>query len=142
MATFAVKHIDELERTKQAVFKLVRNGKCLFDEFAEEIEKDNNLSPELDELIANLESVANNERLPPQRYRILHLNSKLAFTPFEVKTSHLRMYLFRDDETGQIVLFGGKKGDQESDLERVDKLIKEYAVWKREESKNKRKSKP
>ncbi|MBI3509498.1 MAG: hypothetical protein HY064_02470 [Bacteroidetes bacterium] len=143
MATFSVEQIEEFDNTKQKVFKLFRNGKCLYTEFTAEISKDDNLEPELDELFANIEDVANNELLPKNKYRKLHISSKLQYTPYEAKTHHLRAYMFHDSETGQVIVCGGTKGEQDEDLERVEKIIKEYSAWKLElkrENRKKRRS--
>ncbi len=140
MATFDVKPIEEFDTTNKKVFKLTRNGKCLYDEFKEEIEADNNLEPELDELFANIEDVLEGKQLPKSRYRKLNLK-KLKFKPYESKSKHLRVYLFRDDDTGQIIICGGKKTEQDEDLDRVKKIIKEYSQWKLEQKRKSKKGK-
>ena len=58
MPTFAVEHIPEFV-TRQRVNKLIRNGKCMIDDFEAEIKQDENIAPELDELVATIEDVAN-----------------------------------------------------------------------------------
>jgi hypothetical protein len=125
MPTFVIEHIEEFD-TKQKVNKLVRNGKCIVDEFVEEIRQDNNLSPELGELYAIIEDIANNQLLPPNRYKKLRVSKKLKFKPYEAKSKHLRLYLFHENGTGQIIVLGGKKKDQKEDIQRLEKLISEY----------------
>ncbi len=129
MTTFAVEHIPEFE-TRQRVNKLIRNGRCFIDEFQSEIEQDENLSPELYELTATIEDVANGKLVPKNQYRKLHLSKKLKYSAFEVKSKHLRLYLINEKETGQIHILGGKKGDQDEDLKRVEKIIREYTEFK------------
>lgn len=129
MITFTVQPIIEF-KTRQKVNKLIRNGKCLIDDFLVNIKKDNNLSPELDVIIANLEDIADGKSLPKTRYRRLNLSSKLKFTPYEVKSSNLRIYLIHEKETGQILIIGGKKSTQEKDLKKLEKLIKDYTQFK------------
>jgi hypothetical protein len=126
MATFEVKHMPEFE-TRQKVYKLIRNGKCLVDDFKDEIKKHKNIEPELDELVATIEDVANGIRVPKNLYRSLPLSSKLKYSAFEAKTKHLRLYLISEKDTGQIHILGGKKGDQDEDLRRVEKIIREYS---------------
>ncbi len=109
--------------TKHPVGKLVRDGKVLPDDFFDEIKKDNNLEPELGELFAHVKTIANGYRLPKNAFRILDLG-KLKYTVYEVKSSHLRLYLFQDK--AHIIVIGGKKGDQEDDLEKLKSIIKEY----------------
>jgi len=110
----------------QDVYKLVRNGKCLLDEFVNDIKKDKNLEPELGDLFANIEDVANGELLPSNRYKILKLG-KLPFTAFEAKTKNLRLYLFHERNTGIVLIIGGKKTEQDEDLDRIKRIIKEYS---------------
>lgn len=134
MSTFEVKHIPEFE-TRQRVNKLVRNGKCLVDDFKDEIKKDKNISPELDELVATIEDVANGKKVPKNQYRKLNLSDKLKFSAFEVKSKHLRLYLIHEKDTGQIHILGGKKGDQDEDIKRVERIIKEYTTFKQTQKK-------
>lgn len=134
MISFEVKQIPEFE-TKQKVNKLIRNGKCLIDDFRDEIKKDKNIEPELDELVATVEDVANGKMVPKNQYRKLHLSSKLQYSAFEVKSKHLRLYLIHERDTGQIHILGGKKGDQDEDIKRVEKIIKEYSTFKQSQKK-------
>lgn len=129
MPIFVIANLPEFT-TRQKVNKLFRNGKCLIDEFKTEIETDNNIAPELDELFATIEDVANGKRVPPNQYKRVHLSSKLKYSPYEVKSKHLRLYLIHEKETGQILILGGKKGDQDEDINRLEKIIKEYTLFK------------
>lgn len=129
MPTFEVRHIPGFE-TRQKVNKLVRNGRCLVDEFENEIRRDSNIAPELDELVATIEDVANGKLVPKNQYRKLRLSNKLQYSVFEVKSKHLRLYLIHEKNTGQLHILGGKKGDQDEDIKRVEKIIKEYTVFK------------
>lgn len=134
MISFEVKRITEFE-TEQKVNKLIRNGKCLVDDFWGEIKKDKNIEPELDELVATVEDVANGKMVPKNQYRKLHLSSKLQYSAFEVKSKHLRLYLINEKDTGQIHILGGKKGDQDEDIKRVQKIIREYTLFKQSQKK-------
>ena len=66
MTIFEVRHIQEFE-TRQRVTKLIRNGKCLVDDFKDEIQKDKNIAPEWEELVATIEDVANGKIVPKNR---------------------------------------------------------------------------
>ena len=126
MPDFNVIRIDEFN-TDQPVYKLVRNGKCKLDEVIREIEGNSKLEAEFAELYAILEAVANrNGILPKQRYRKLQLSEKLKYTGYECKSKHLRLYVFHEKGTGQIIAFCGTKGDQDEDLKRFEKLLKDY----------------
>lgn len=104
----------------------------MYDEFVTDIERDKNLEPELDEVFSIIEDIADNKLLPKGDYRRLHLSNKLGFTAFEAKTKHLRVYLFHDSGTGQIIICGGLKKNQDKDIDRVERIIKEYSAWKLE----------
>ena len=134
MAIFAVEHIPEFE-TRQKVHKLIRNGRCFIDEFENEIEQDENIAPELDELFATIEDVANGKMIPKNQYRKLHLSKKLKYSAFEAKSKHLRLYLINEKDTGKIHILGGTKGDQDEDIKRLEKIIKEYTEFKLSEKK-------
>jgi hypothetical protein len=116
--------------TRQRINKLKRNRKSLIDEFLEEIKKDKNLEPELGELYATLEDTANGKMVPKNQFRKLRLSSKIKYSAFEAKSKHLRLYLFHD-ENGKIIVIGGKKVEQERDIEKLEKIIREYTEYKR-----------
>ena len=98
----------------------------------EETKKDTNLSPELGDLYAIINRVANGETmLPKTMYRKVHLSKKLKYSAFEAKSDHLRLYLITEKETGLIFIIGGKKTKQYSnDLDNLEKIIKEYTQFK------------
>jgi hypothetical protein len=128
MLNFTIEYIslfDELN-TNQRVGKLVRNGKCFFDEFIKEIEKDKNLCNEIDNLYAYLEDVVLGKLLSKNVYRKLN-TVILKYQPYEVKSKHLRLYLIHDKEKGKVLLIGGKKTTQKEDILRTIRLIKEYS---------------
>lgn len=132
MHNFTLQPIEEFE-TKQSVFKLLRNGKCHFDKFFEEISIDKNLAPELGDLFAIIRHVANDStsNLPPtKKYRKLNLGSKLKYNAYEAKSDHLRLYLIQERGTGLIFILGGKKKNQTRDLEHLKSLIKEFSLFR------------
>ena len=128
MSTFVVKQIEDFE-TNQKVNKLIRNGKCILDDFIKDINSDKTLAAEIGDLYAIIEDVANEKRVPKTKYRNLHLTKKLKFNPYEAKSKHLRLYLFHDKENGQIIVLGGKKGTQLKDLSKFEKIIQEYSRY-------------
>jgi hypothetical protein len=100
----------------------------VLDDFIREIEADGNLTPELGDLYAIIEDVANCKAHP--KYKRLRLSDNLKFAGYEVKSKHLRLYLFHEKGTGQILVFGGKKTNQPKDIKRFEKLIREYTQYK------------
>jgi len=127
MITFDARRIWDFE-TIQPVYKIVRNGKCLLDDFVTRIESDKNLAPELGDLFAIVEDIANCKLNP--RHRKLHLSKHLRHSGYEAKSKHLRLYLFHEKGSGQILIFGGKKGEQAEDIKRFEKIIHEYTTFK------------
>ncbi len=130
MIRFATEHIEDFE-TAVPVNKLIRNGKSLMDEFVTEIKKDKNLASELGDLFAIVEDVANKKRLPPTRYRKIIVPKKFKFKPYEAKSKHLRLYLFHDNESGQVIVMGGKKTEQKSDIEHLKSIVVDYTNFYR-----------
>lgn len=129
MPNFAVSQYSGWQ-TSESVFKLCRDGKYLIDEFIQLIKADSNLAPELGDLFAIIKYVANGNRPPltEKKFKKLKLSKKLKLPGFEAKSKHLRFYMFREPNVGLILAFGGKKGAQEqTDLNRIETLIKEYS---------------
>ena len=119
MITFEIERIPEFD-TIQNVNKLIRNERCLFDEFVEEVEANGNLAPELGDLFAIIESIADCVIHP--KCKKLQLGINLKYAGYEAKSKHLRVYLFHEKGTGQILVFGGMKGDQDEDIKRFEKI--------------------
>jgi hypothetical protein len=131
MSNFTIAEIKEFD-TKQKVNKLLREGRCYYDEFISATKRDANLSKELGDLYAVIEYLANGKQpqLPTTRYRKLEIGSKLKLAIYEAKSRHLRMYLFHESGTGQILILGGKKTEQTENIEKIKRIAKEFAVFK------------
>ncbi len=125
MPTFGVRQL-EIYKTSVRVFKLIREQHCFYDDFVEEIALDKNLERELYDLDAIIEDAANGKLLPAGRYRKLRLSAKIKYSAYEAKSKHLRLYLIHEYETGKILILGGKKTTQDKDLDRLERLLKEY----------------
>lgn len=125
MITFTIDYIPDFE-TRQPVFKLLRNSRCLIDEFWIEIKKDQNLTGQGRAIWKIIEDAANGKRLPKTRYRKLNLKHNA----FEAKCKQLRIYLIHENKTGQIIILGGKKTTQVKDLKKLRKILDEYVHMK------------
>lgn len=124
MYTFALKEIKEIDG-KLKIFKLFIDGECSYDEFEMEIKNEGNLKSELITIGTRLHEIADCKSLPEKKFRDI--------TPkngdnkeYEIKTHHLRVYLFHEKNTGRIIVCGGKKGTQDADIRRFRKIKKEY----------------
>lgn len=114
MPIFALHQIDEI--TGQIKFyKLHVDGTCEFDDFEAEIEKEGNLAKELLKIQTRMLQVSNLQSLPETKFRRLK-GCKDAYTEYEIKTDNLRVYLFKEEKTGNIIVSGGKKGTQKKDI--------------------------
>lgn len=125
MTTFTLEIIAEFE-TRQPVFKLLRNGKCLIDEFWNEHKQDQNLAGQSRAIWKIIEDTANGKSLPKTRYRKLNLKH----SAFEAKFNQLRIYMIHEKKTGLIIILGGKKTTQLNDLKKLIKILDEYFQMK------------
>lgn len=128
MATFEVERIPEFV-TRENVNYLIRNGKNLLHASIENLPNYKPLLEEIGDLYAIIKWVANGEKPEPPRpkYWMVRLSTKLKFKPYEAKSNHLRLYHFRGNDTGMILVFIGHKKDQKSDLQRLEQIIREYS---------------
>jgi putative component of toxin-antitoxin plasmid stabilization module len=124
MHNFALKEISEI-KGKLKIFKLLVDGKCAYDDFEQEIENESNLISELDTIITRLHEIADCKSLPGTKFKdITPIKDK--HKEYEIKTHHLRVYLFHDKYTGRVIVCGGKKGTQSADIKHFRNIKKEY----------------
>ena len=127
MSSFALR--DILEVKGQIRFtKLTINGFCQFDEFCQQIETDGNLKKQLIGIFANMNQIAQMNRLPKEKFRDI-TPAKQSIKEFEIKKGDLRVYLIK--EQGHIVILGGKKGSQHEDIRQFRAIKKRYLESKK-----------
>ena len=114
MINFATKLISEIDG-KIKFYKLIKDGKCEFDEFYSQIQKTSNLNKELVNMQVVMQQISDMEMLPKTKFRNL-TPSKETIKEYEIKTKNLRVYLFHDEYKGRIIVCGGKKTTQKKDL--------------------------
>jgi len=124
MNKFALKHIEEIVGQLK-IFKLVVNNHCEYDEFEKQIILEASYSSELRTIQARLQDVAELRLLPKEKFRNI-TPKKETVKEYEIKTRHLRVYLFHEDKTGRVIVCGGKKGSQQADIKRFRRIKKEY----------------
>ena len=127
MINFAINSFEDKDfETRTTVKCLVREGKTLVSKFVAAIKKDRNLEAEISDLYAIIEYVANGTypKLPDTKYRILTGIKSKDYQAFEAKSKNLRLYLFFDRD--MIIIFGGKKVEQDEDKLRVKQILKDY----------------
>jgi hypothetical protein len=129
MTIFEIEYLHDLDGIIP-VGKLIRNNKCLMDKLERSIQMDSLLAREWPALMASLSDMSNRLSLPKSRCRKLHLRTCPGLSAFELKSKHLRLYLLREDFTGIILTFGGRKTTQKSDLQLLQKTLLEYCQFR------------
>jgi len=122
MNKFALQDIEEIKGVIKFK-KLVIDGKCPYDEFCEQIEKDGNLKKQLIGIVSNMNQVAQMKRLPKEKFRDI-TPTKEQVKEFEIKKGDLRIYVIK--EQGHIVVFGGKKNTQDEDIKLFRSIKRRY----------------
>lgn len=112
-------------QTDVTIFELLINEKNLFEKFCKQVLKDGNLSTELSKTMAIIEQASSGFLLPAKKLNKINVGSA-DFQIFEAKAKILRVYYFKDESNGNIIIIGGKKGNQKKDIEFVIKTVKEY----------------
>jgi putative component of toxin-antitoxin plasmid stabilization module len=124
MPNFVLHQIEEITgRIK--IFKLGVDGIVAYNAFETEIKKDGTFDKELNNVQAILEQYAQNKSLPPTKFKELR-GCRDAYTEYEIKTRNLRVYLFKEEKTGSIILWGGKKNTQIKDISTFRKIKGAY----------------
>jgi putative component of toxin-antitoxin plasmid stabilization module len=124
MAQFSLELIESI-RGRQAFYKLkLDNGYCPLDEFCEKIENTSYAS-ELRTIFTYMDLIANNNTLPHTKFKDL-TSKKDKYKEYEFKSKHLRVYVFHDAKSGKVVVCGGMKTEQKSDIKYFRNLKKQY----------------
>lgn len=124
MYNFALKEIEEI-KGKLKIYKLYIDGVCIYDQFEKEIETEGNLKSELRTIITRLYDIADCKSLPDKKFKDITLKNDRN-KEYEIKTHNLRVYLFHDRENGRVIVSGGKKTSQKSDIKRFRNIKKDY----------------
>lgn len=124
MHTFALQEIKEI-RGRLKIFKLLIDGKCEYDEFEKEIKTEGNLKSELITIETRLHEMADLKSLPATKFKDI-TQKNATNKEYEIKTHHLRVYLFHEKNTGRVIVCGGKKGTQKADIMHLRKIKDEY----------------
>ena len=124
MFKFALSPIYEIEG-KIKIFKLLVNDNSEYDEFERKIIKEVSYSSELVTIQARLQEIADGKLLPKEKFRNITPKKELV-KEYEIKTRHLRVYLFHEERTGRIIVCGGKKVTQNKDINHFRRIKNEY----------------
>jgi hypothetical protein len=128
MAEFALEKIY-IHHSKVNFYKLLINGKCEFDNFWNDTERNGNYQKELDTIQAIIERKAQMQLVSPEKFKELKGRKKNdPHKDYEIRTPNLRVYLFKHDKTGQIIVLGAIKTPkgQDQDIERMRGIKRRY----------------
>lgn len=98
------------------------DGKCLFDEFVDEVNKVDNDKKHFTALIAWMDNYSPNLYSPSAK--INHINQVGRTDVIEFKKDNLRIYAI-SQKPNVFVILGGYKNNQKNDIKHIRKLIKE-----------------
>jgi hypothetical protein len=129
MTIFEIEYITEFGGIIP-VGKLIRNKKNPMAKLEDSIQKDSLVKREWPALMASLHDMSNRLSLPESRCRKLRLRTCPGLSVFELKSRHLRLYVMREDFTGIIMTLGGRKTEQKSDIQSLQKIILEYCQYR------------
>ncbi len=129
MTIFEIEYITEFGGIIP-VGKLIRNKKNPMAKLEDSIQKDNLVKREWPALMASLHDMSNRLSLPESRCRKLRLRTCPGLSVFELKSRRLRLYVMREDFTGIIMTLGGRKTEQKSDIQSLQKIILEYCQYR------------
>lgn len=124
MPIFALHNINEIQG-KIRILKLEMDGIVLFDNYEAEIKKEKSIAGQLNSVQTTLYRIANNLDIPDTKYRRL-AGCTDAYTEYEIKTKDLRVYLFKEEKTGNVIVMGGKKSTQRDDIREFRKIKQQY----------------
>ncbi len=124
MNKFALKQIEEIVG-RLKIFKLLVNNRCEYDEFERQLETEGSFASELVTIQTRLQEIADGKLLPKEKFRNITPKKGLV-KEYELKTRHLRVYLFHEENTGKVVVCGGKKTTQPKDINHFRRIKKEY----------------
>lgn len=112
--------------SKIRFYKLNINGKCLYDDFEKEIIINGNYQDDIDTIQAIIERVAQMQPIPPNKFKLLSRNKKDPYPDYEIKSNRLRVYLFKEQNTGNIIVLGGIKTPegQKKDIDKMRRIKK------------------
>lgn len=116
--------MEEIRGSKCVFSKLVKDNRCFFDEFENEITKNNDLKKEFARILALMERHAEGHQLPSTKFNNIK-DGKYHGIFWEFKAKHLRVYTVCI-ENGKVVVIGGTKNTQEKDIFRFKQIAKEF----------------
>ncbi len=122
--------MKEIEGKQQTFEKLWIDDVCLLDKFEKEISINRQFLSEYKTIISYMNFVARGYTLSDSKFREIKGNSPF-LKQYEFKSKHLRIYAIKNDN-GKIIVFGGYKKIQQTDIKRLNKIAAEYVFQKKQ----------
>ncbi|MCX2477426.1 hypothetical protein OQZ33_24065 [Pedobacter sp. MC2016-05] len=110
---------------KQDFYHLKVDGVSQYETFSEEIKGNPQYVSEHKTILAYMNMVSSLKMLPKEKFRELKGNND-NIKEYEIKSKHLRAYLFHVEHTGKLVAYWGHKNTQDSDITTFRLIKKTY----------------
>ncbi len=104
-------------------YKLVIDGKCQFDKFLEQVEKNVIDTKSIKGIFALMDAFSTKLTLPDTKFR--HIQAGDVQNIYEFKKKELRVYILKEENEITIIL-GGYKKEQKNDIDKVRNRVKDY----------------
>jgi hypothetical protein len=124
MTIFALVELKEI-KGKFKFYTLISNGTSQYLEALNELNKEGNYQSELNTLQTRIQAFAEGQRLPATKLKKLK-GDKDGVPEFELKTKHLRLYIFNILEDAKVIVLLGKKTTQNKDIRKFRNIKAAY----------------
>ncbi|MEX0595117.1 MAG: hypothetical protein WD512_01365 [Candidatus Paceibacterota bacterium] len=124
MPKFKLRKIEQVQG-RNTYYKLIKDGKCEFEEFCTEMSQPDKYESELKKIFSYMELAANQQPLPKTKFKDI-TPKKATAKEHEFKSKHLRVYAFQQKSTGKIIVCGGTKSSQKSDIKHFREVKEQY----------------
>lgn len=123
MHDYEVKIYEGVNNPQYVFYKLYIDGKCLFDEFLENIEKNKADKKLYRYIVAYMDALTDQNRFPSSKFN--HIEDTSRYDIYEFKKDRLRVYVLKQKPNFFIVL-GGFKATQKKDINILKSIIKDF----------------
>lgn len=127
MSKYKIQLSKKVNNTKIPLYKLLINERCNIDLFDKQIKEEGRHVEDLQSTYSIIEKACNLIMLPKGMFRVIQAGN-LPFQIYEAKRGVIRIYMIKLEKTGKIILAGGMKDDQESDIKSLKKLVKDIKI--------------
>lgn len=122
---YTVTLLEEVINQNDCIFyKLYIEGKCLFDEFLKEIERDIKTKDALDSIYALMDKYSTVEPLPKQKFNHIICSRKDVYE-FKHKKPAIRVFVIKQDKNVYVIM-GSRKNEQTKAIKRIDSRFKDF----------------